>query len=78
MSVTNFDATSPDEFISVSDLETAGEASEATRESVKEGTITAAAIYETGPVCEAGDRAPPTDDGKTSEENVFEESPMNL
>lgn len=67
--MTNFDASSPDELILVSDFETAGEASDATKESVKVGTITAAAIYETGPVKEAVIDAAPTDDGATKEKN---------
>lgn len=45
-----FDATSPDEFILVSDFESAGEASDITVLAVISGTITTTAIYETYPV----------------------------
>lgn len=62
----------------VSDLETAGDASEATCESVEDGTITASAIYETGPVCEAVICATPIDVGATEEEGILDETPNYL
>lgn len=62
----------------MSDFETAGEASEATCKSVVDGTITAAAMYETVPVCMALDCAAPTDKGAASEDVVLVESPGNF
>lgn len=67
VSVTDFKPTSPDELILVPDFESAGEASEATKKSVDDGTMTTAAMYETGPVCEAVDLSAPTDNGAAAE-----------
>lgn len=65
--MTELEATSPDEFILVSDLEPAGEAPLITCSSVEENCITATAIYETGPVCDAVNCAAPPDKGATAE-----------
>lgn len=40
--------------------------------------MTAAAIYETGPVCEAGDTSVPTDKGAAVETGEFCETSGNL
>lgn len=64
--------------MSVSDFETAGEASNATCDSVVGGTITAAAIYETVPVKNALDKAAPTDKGATVEVLSLVETPSNF
>lgn len=72
MSVSNFDASRPDEFILVSDFESMGEASNATCSSKILDSITTAAIYETEPVRDAVDKTTPTVDGATVEEGIFE------
>lgn len=59
--MTELDVSPPDELILVPDLETAGEAPKATKDSVNSGPMTTAAMYETEPVREALDCATPTD-----------------
>lgn len=59
----------------MSDFESACDASGATCDSVCDGTITTAAMYETGPVCDAVDCAAPTDGGATAEEGMLSEAP---
>lgn len=68
MSVSYLDTSRPDEFISVSDLESIGEASKASCDSVDCKIMTTTAIYETYPVCDAVDCTSPTDGGAAAEE----------
>lgn len=65
--MTEFESTPPDETILVSDLSSAGEASELACESKYEGTMTSTVMYETVPVCDAVDCARPSDGGAAYE-----------